>query len=221
MSELSHNKKKKKVRPFDAGYRNNYSTVLWRSIFYLELLLSTMILIFKFVDITVVVALTWVFGIIAILFDILYGINAFMYISENSTDRAVIVQSKQFTGKVIEGGLSFINPLLQKLVVYSTQIQTIWVSFLGPRGKNKVQVIDFRNYRKQYLDVDQSIFYIENQNELFNSNDFYRYGSLKTADKEELNAICSISFRIIDPLKLSKVFNQNQNDEANRGQTKL
>ncbi len=159
---------------------------------------------------------------LAVLFICLavFGVAAGMLYIFSPTDIAVKIRWKNFTKKVYRGRLGFAIPKIERFVIYDSRIATIWLKFVGARGANRNQMKDLDTYRKRVLIVDESQYWIENPEEKFKNSDFHEFGALVTAGREELNVLCSINYRIIEPLKLSKVFDQLENSETEKGKFK-
>ncbi len=136
------------------------------------------------------------------------------------TDLAVKIRIKQFTGKVNKGGIGFAIPLLERFVTYDARIQTLWMKFIGVRGTSRNQMKDLDTYKKRVLIVDESQYHLANPEEKFKTSDFYEFGALMTAGREEINILCSINYRILDALKLSRVFDQLENSATEKGKFK-
>ncbi len=136
------------------------------------------------------------------------------------TDIAVKIRWKNFTKKVYKGKWGYAIPKIERFVIYDSRTHTIWLKFVGPRGANRNQMKDLDTYKKRVLIVDENQYWIENPEEKFSTSDFHEFGALVTAGREELNVLCSLNYRLIDPLKLSKVFDQLENSETEKGKFK-
>lgn len=148
---------------------------------------------------------------------LLFGI---LYISVHPTDIAVKIRFKRFTGKILQGGWCFWFPFLEDFIIFDSRIQTMWISFLGPRGHNsKTQVREFEHFKEKFLIVDKKRYYTQAEQD-FNATDFYTFGPLYSANREEIDLMCAINYRIVNPLKLAKALNIIENKDEEKAKFK-
>ena len=139
-----------------------------------------------------------VIGIIFVISSCIFLINSTIVII-GPTQIAIKFRLRQYTKYQKHGGIVFRIPWLEKIITYDSKIRTMWLSFRGAEGQHKQQSSDFDFYREKML------------NKLFSSSDFYSYGQLIASGREGLNIICSVNYKIVNPIKLSRVFNQTDN----------
>ncbi len=159
------------------------------------------------------------FTVLFVCLAVVFVAASMLYIFQ-PTDIAVKIRWKNFTKTVYHGKIGIAIPKIERFVIYDSRIQTMWMKFVGTRGANRNQMKDLDTYKKRVLTVDESQYYIENPEEKFKNSDFHEFGALVTAGREEINVLCSINYRIIEPLKLSKVFDQLENSDTEKGKFK-
>jgi regulator of protease activity HflC (stomatin/prohibitin superfamily) len=144
---------------------------------------------------------------------------SFLYVSAHPTDLAIKIRMKKFTGKVLQGGMCFWLPILEDFIIFDSRIHTLWIGFLGARGHNKTQIKEFNHFKEKFLIVDRKKFFTQNEQE-FNSADFYTFGPLFSSNREEVDLLCAVNYRIVDALKLAQTLNIVQDTEEEKSKFK-
>jgi regulator of protease activity HflC (stomatin/prohibitin superfamily) len=122
------------------------------------------------------------------------------------TEFAFKIRLGKFSKNFKKGGIFFtFLPIEITGKKYSTRETALFCGFWGPRGLKSNQTKDFLNYKTNFL-ISSDKFIKKEGTKDFDETEFYDFGPLITINREEINTLCTIFYRITDPIKLTKAF---------------